>query len=86
MIEILQIAASLGVGAFLAIVIFLLAMRYISHVTSQVREDRKFMEDRLTGLIKENFDIRQMYIKKAEELTKALSELTTFLVRQNGKK
>jgi hypothetical protein len=43
-----------------------------------LREDRIFMEDRLTKIL----DADQ---KSREEHTKALTELTTVLVRMNGK-
>jgi hypothetical protein len=84
MTEILQIAASLGVGAFLAVVIFLLAMRYIKTIVDQSREDRKYTEGKLINLAEENFTIRRDYIEKTEQLTKSLAELLTYLLRQNG--
>ncbi len=47
-------------------------------VQKQIREDRKFMEDRLTDILTKDQESR-------EENTKALTELTTVLTRMNGK-
>jgi cbb3-type cytochrome oxidase subunit 3 len=77
-INILEIAGSLGVGAFLAMVIFLMYRQDRKHSQDQAREDRKFMEDRLTALLEKDQ-------KSREENTKALTELTTLLMRMNGK-
>lgn len=47
-------------------------------VNKQVRDDRKFMEDRLTSILEKDQQSR-------EDNTKALTELTTVLTRMNGK-
>ena len=73
----IQAAGSMGVGAFLGTLIFI--MYRLDRKTSEckLREDRKYMEDRLTKLLDEDQKTRQ-------ENTRALTELTTTLVRMNG--
>jgi len=73
-----------GVGGVLALLIFL-AYRYLvrqmreDRMTSQdqIREDRKFMEDRLTKII-------GAYNKSSYRNTKVLTELITWLKAKNG--
>lgn len=77
MTELLQLASSLGVGAFLGLVIFLMYRRDRLATEKMWRESKKFTEDRLTELIEKDQETR-------EENTKALTELTTLLVRMNG--
>lgn len=79
MIEILQIAGSLGVGAFLATLIFLMYRRERINTELMWRESKKFAEDRLSEIIERDQETR-------EENTKALTELNTLLVRMNGKR
>jgi len=76
--EILQLAGSLGVGAFLGLIIFLMYRRDRNATEKMWRESKKFTEDRLTELIDET-------LKTIKENTKAQTELTTLLVRMNGK-
>jgi len=76
--EIFQIAASLGVGAFLGLIIFLMYRQDRKRSEEQLRADRKFMEDRLTKLLEDDQETRS-------EHTKALTELITLLLRMNGK-
>ena len=90
MVEILKIAGSLGVGALLAVIIFImyrndrktsedqLRQNGKNH-EEQLRQDRKFMEDRMNRIIE-----RDQMTREAN--TKALSELTTVLERMNGRK
>jgi hypothetical protein len=95
--NILSSLASLGVGCILALVIFFMYRRecrahheqmlnFQENYRNQVREDRKYMEDRLTHLLEESFNIRKNYIEKMEEQTRVNAELLTYLMRQNGKK
>lgn len=79
MTEILQIAGSLGVGAFLATLIFLMYRRERINTELMWRESKKFTEDRLSEIIERDQETR-------EENTKALTELNTLLVRMNGKR
>jgi|WetSurMetagenome_2_1015567.scaffolds.fasta_scaffold255191_1 hypothetical protein len=76
--SILQIAGTLGVGAFLAVIIFIFALKYIRSMEDRLRDDRKFMEDRLTGLLKDDQRCR-------DENTRALAGLTAAIGRINGK-
>ena len=78
MSDLFQMASSLGVGAFLAVVIAFLAFRFIRATTEKLRDDRKWMEDRLTGLLEKDQETR-------EENTKVLTELVTLISRLNGK-
>ena len=79
MIEILQIAGSLGVGAFLATLIFLMYRRERINTELMWRDSKKFTEDRLNEIIERDQETR-------EDNTKALTELNTLLIRMNGKK
>ena len=74
----LEAICSLGVGGALAIVIFIMYRRDRKSSETQIREDRKFMEDRLDKIIERDQASR-------EGLTKAVCELTTLLVRLNGR-
>jgi len=75
--EILQIAGSLGVGAFLGTLIFLMYRKDRLNTETMWRESKKFTEDRLTELIESDHDSR-------EQNTKALTELNTLLKSING--
>ena len=77
-IDILQIAGSLGVGAFLGLIIFLMYRRDRIATEKMWRESKKFTEDRLTELIDRDHTSR-------EEHTKALTEMTTLLKVINGR-
>ena len=79
MMEFFQIAGSLGVGAFLGLIIFLMYRRDRIATEKMWRESKKFTEDRLTELIEET-------LRTIKENTKAQTELTTLLVRMNGRK
>lgn len=85
MIDIIQIAGSLGVGCFLAIIIFLMYRHECKNhrdrmedMMEKMRLDRKFMEDRLTRLLEDDQKFR-------EENTKTLAELHQYLLMRNGK-
>lgn len=79
MIDLLQVIASIGgVGAVFGIVAFLFYRWDRRSSATQMREDRMFMEDRLTKLLEQDQATRR-------ENTKALTELVTWLVRKNGK-
>lgn len=75
-IEILKYVGSVGgVTGVLAVVIFLMYRTMVN----QMREDRKFMEDRLTKII-------DCYNGITQENTKVLTELITWLKTKNGNK
>jgi len=79
MIEILQIAGSLGVGAFLGTLIFLMYRKDRLNTETMWAESKKFTEDRLTELIESDQESR-------EKNTRALTELNTLLKSINGRK
>jgi len=78
MIDMLEIAGSLGVGCLLAVIIFLMYRRDRKCSEDQLRQDRMFMEDRMDKIINRDQESREKH-------TTALNELTTWLQRQNGR-
>lgn len=64
MVEILQIAGSLGVGAFLGTLIFIM-----------YRLDRKSSEKRLTHLLEQDQETRQEHTKTLTELNTLLKSM-----------
>jgi len=79
MIDLIQIVSSLGVGALLGLVIFWMYRQDRKASEDRLREDRRFMEDRLTSLLNN-------YYEAFENNTKALTELIVLLSKMNGKK
>lgn len=72
--DLLQYIGSVGgIAGVLAFLIFM-AYRYLVH---QMREDRKYMEDRLTKII-------DAYNEAASDNTRVLTELITWLRAKNG--
>ena len=69
-----------GIGGVLAFLIFM-AYRYL---VRQLREDRKFMEDRLTGIIGEYNKASRGQQRATVRHTKVLAELYTWLKAKNG--
>ena len=63
----------LGIAGVLAVALFF----FLRHLVSQMREDRKFMEDRLTDVIK-------AYNEAIQAFTEAAVELITLLKARNG--
>ena len=77
--EILQIVASVGgVGGVFGVIILQMYRKDRKASEAKIREDRVFMEDRLTNIIKLDQETR-------ENNTKALTELITLLRSLNGK-
>jgi len=66
-----------GIAGILAVIIFLIYRQDRKSSEDRQREDRKFMEDRLTELIGD-------YNKAFKENTQILSELYTWLKAKNG--
>jgi hypothetical protein len=64
-----------GIAGILAYIIFCM----YKSLVKQMREDRKFMEDRLTKII-------DCYDATAKDNTKMLTELITWLKAKNGSK
>ena len=80
----IQLLGSIGgIGGILAVLIFL-AYRYL---VRQMREDRKFMENRLTGIIDDYNKVCRDNGKIMIDHTKVLTELIVLLKRfaKNGK-
>ncbi len=71
--------ASLGVGAVLGLVIFFMYRKDRKSSEARLREDRKYSEDRLTGLIEADQETRQKH-------TQVMTELITYLKAKNGGK
>ena len=78
MMDILQLAGSLGVGAFLGLIIFLMYRADRHNSENKLREDRKFMEDRLDKII-------SSYNSTITKNSEILTELVTLLRRMNGR-
>ncbi len=84
--DLLQFIGSLGgTTGVMGYLIFLAYKRAVSQIREdriasqeQMREDRKFMEDRLTGIIEADQATREKH-------TQVLTELTTLLLRLNGR-
>ena len=75
-LSLIQYVGSIGgVAGVLALIIFFMYKQMVS----QMREDRKFMEDRLTHIIDD-------YNIAASNNTKVLTELIIYLRAKNGGK
>jgi len=73
--DFLQYVGSIGgVSGVLAVLMWVM----VRYLVSQMREDRRFMEDRLTKIIEADQTTREKY-------TKVLSELITLIQRLNGR-
>jgi len=74
--DVFQYVGSIGgIGGVLALLLWLM----VKYLIAQMREDRKFMEDRLT-------DIINNYNKTISDSTRATTELITWLKTKNGSK
>jgi len=69
-----------GIAGVLAILIFF-AYRYL---VGQMREDRRFMEDRLTGIIKDYNDVCRAHQDAVIKNAQVMTELITWLKMRNG--
>jgi len=70
--------ASLGVGGIFGLVVFLMYRIDRKRSEERLRQDRMYMEDRMNRIIDRDQDSRGA-------LTTALTELTTLLIRLNGR-
>ena len=77
--SVIEAVAAGGSTAVLALIIFLMYRRDRKSSEDKLRQDRIFMEDRLTKLLDEDRKTR-------EENTKATTELTILLRNMNGRK
>ena len=79
MIEALQVAGGVGgIGGLLAVTILYFYRIDRKDSLKQMREDRRFMEDRLTKLLEDDQRSR-------ETNTRALVELTILIQKLNGR-
>ncbi len=78
MTEIIQIAGSLGVGAFLAVIIFLMYRRDRRDTEKRIHIVHTAHSERLESLLERDQETR-------EENTKVMSELNTLITRLNGR-
>ena len=78
MIDILQIVGSLGVGAFLGALIFIMYRTDRKDTENRIHDVHNAHSERLASLLDSDKDAR-------EENTKALTELVTLLRRMNGR-
>ena len=69
-----------GIAGVLAFLIFL-TYRYL---VKQMREDRQFMEDRLTRIISNYNDVCQTHTNAMIKHTQVLTELIVWLRAKNG--
>jgi len=85
MIEFLQsVGGAWGMGAVFAVILFFVLMRVMKHYTTMMREDRKYMEDRMTRLNGDYNERVQETNRSRDENTKVLTELITWLKAKNG--
>ncbi len=87
----LEAVISLGVGGTLGIVIFLMyrhdrrsSKEQVDVMIEQLRTDRMFMEDRLTGVIKDYNEAAYAQSEANKNLTVVQAELITWLKAKNG--
>lgn len=69
-----------GVGGVFGAMVFLVYRQTIR----QMREDRKYMEDRMADMVKEDQQIRRDDQQTRKEHTEALTQLITWLRTKNG--
>lgn len=82
-LSIIQYMGSVGgVTGILAIVVFFMYKQMVN----QMREDRKFMEDRLTGIINDYNNVCRGNQDALVKHTQVQSELITWLKAKNGSK
>ena len=74
-----------SIGGIAGVLAFLMFMAY-RYLVGQMRDDRKFMEDRLTGVIKDYNDAQKVGQEVQLKNTQVLTELITWLKARNGHK
>lgn len=81
--NLLQYIGSIGgIGAIFALIVFIVYRNTIN----QLREDRKFMEDRLTAVLKDYNDACKDNAENLVKHTQVLTELIIWLKAKNGKR
>lgn len=98
MIDFIQwIGAVGGIGAVFAVILFCILMKVMKthheevkadriDYTDSLREDRKFMEDRLTNILKDYNEALKDTRESIRENTQVNTELITYLKAKNGNK
>lgn len=69
-----------GIAGVLAFFIFL-TYRYL---VAQMRSDRKYMEDRLTTILKDYNDVSRSHTEAMLKFSQTMAELYTWLRMKNG--
>lgn len=72
-----------GIGGIAGVLAVLMFLTY-KYLVAQMRQDRQFMEDRLTGIIKEYNSSQQSGQEVTVKNTQVLTELITWLKARNG--
>ena len=73
-----------GIAGVLAVIIFLIYRQDRKSSEDRQREDRKFMEDRLTEILGDYRDVVKERYEITLKNTSVLSELITWLKAKNG--
>ena len=71
------------IGGIAGVLVFLIFLTY-RYLVKQMREDRQFMEDRLTGIISNYNDVCQTHTNAMIKHTQVLTELIVWLRAKNG--
>lgn len=79
---ILQYIDAVGIGGAALVTLFFIC----KYLMNQIRSDRQYMEERLTGIIKDYNESSEQHTVAMVEHTKALTELTIYLKAKNGDK
>ena len=78
---VIEFLGSIGAIAGVMSLFIFFSYRYL---VNQMRQDRKFMEDRLTKVISDYNDSCRLHAEALREQTKMCTELTTWLKIKNG--
>uniref|UniRef100_A0A6M3JD62 Uncharacterized protein n=1 Tax=viral metagenome TaxID=1070528 RepID=A0A6M3JD62_9ZZZZ len=74
-----------SIGGIAGVLAFLIFMAY-RYLVNQMREDRKFMEDRLTAIIQDYNDVCAKNQDVMVKHTQVMTELIVYLRARNGSK
>ena len=88
-----EVLSGLGVGGAIAVIVLFFyrrdrkdAEKRFGEYAEQLRQDRVFMEDRLTGIIDRDQNTREKNTAVVEKNTTVLEGLAKTLERMNGRK
>ena len=73
-----------GIGAVFAVIMFWIYRHDREEAEKRAREDRKFMEDRMTAIISSYSNDCRKHAEAFGGVEKVLTELITWLKRKNG--